>query len=552
MDLVILLAAALVLGLLFERLGQSALIGYLLAGTLVGPGVLGLVRHGEVIEGIAELGVALLLFVIGLEFSFRRLRVVGAVAIGGGLLQIALTAGLVAVAARALGLEWSIALALGLITAPSSTACVMRMLNDRAELETVHGRVALGILLLQDAAFVVLIVLIAVLAGSGSLGQAIGRISISLGLGAALIGGFVVLTNLIMPRLFTATAIARNRELPLLLAVTTCLGAAWTAYALGLSPVLGAFVAGMLLAESPYATWIRADVSALRTLFVTLFFASIGMLGDLPWVAQHWLWLVIAVPAVLTAKAIIIVASTMLFRLSLRGAVAVGLCLAQTGEFSIVLANYASGNQLLDHDALRLVVATTVLTLLLTPYLVAAAPRLGRWVSRRWGRFDASSPDGRVADISREAWRDHVVVIGCGPAGRNVLEALQMTGVSLVAADLNPRTLQWAREAQIPTLVGDASQEAVLTELHVTAARAVVVTVPDHRAAVAIVSLARSLTPGVRVFARARYHRFAGQLEHAGAQLVDEESLTGRQLGQKVIADLGLSPPADDALPPDD
>ncbi len=551
-DIIILLAFAFVLGLLMERARQSALIGYLLAGTLLGPGGFNVIQDEAVIRGLAELGVALLLFSIGLEFSWRRLRALGRVALLGGALQIVCTAALGTLIGVTLGLGLSASVALGLVIAPSSTACVLRVLYQRAELDSMHGRASLGILLLQDIALVPLVLIMTVLGSDSSRAEATVQLAQSLGLAAVVVVGFYGVTTYILPRILDAAALSRNRELPILLAVTTCLAAAWVAHALQLSPVLGAFVAGVLLAESPYATWIRADASAIRTIFVTLFFASIGMIDSLGWLKGHWHWLALGVPAIVVGKAAVVWVVAWLCRVPMRHALAAGLCLAQTGEFSFVLVGIAHEGTLLGEDVFRFMVAATVVTLLLTPYLVAGGPGFGRWLVNSIGRGkrfrqepSATAPTGVLSG--------HVIVVGLGPAGRAVCDTLKGE-FDVAVIDLNPGARTLAEPGGPRVEIGDATQETVLERVNVGEAGAVVITLPDHRSAVQVAGLARQIAPMIRIYARARYHRHAPDFERHQVECVDEESVTGGRLGTLVLEGLRVGrspdiPPADTPEP---
>ncbi|RJP26174.1 MAG: sodium:proton exchanger [Candidatus Abyssobacteria bacterium SURF_5] len=533
LDMVVLLAAALFLGLLFERFKQSAILGYLAAGAALGPGGLNLISSREMVSAMAELGVALLLFTIGLEFSLSRLRRLGAIAVGGGSLQIALTAAIVAAGGWAFGLSPAVAIALGLMVAPSSTACVLRVLSERAEIESIHGRNALGILLLQDIAVVPLVLLMTMLGGEGTPLQAVTGLGRSILLVVLFVGVFYLLSNYVLPRLFDITIVSKNRELPILLAAVTVLGSTWAAHALQLSPALGAFIAGFLLAGTPFATQTRADVGALRTLFVTLFFASIGMLADMHFVLRQWPLVAVAVTLIVTGKALIIWPIALLFRNSNRYAVATALSLAQVGEFSFLLAQVAQNRGVLDENFFRLFVTATVATLFLTPYMVASAPRVGEWVDQRIRRKkvrarEPIAPEGGLFN--------HIIVIGYGPAGRHVVETLRATDFHVLVIEMNPRTVAAMRRDKIDAHVGDASQAEVLEHAQVSTAQAVVVTVPDHRIALQVIRQARALSPKALVFARARYHIFAGDLVSAGAHVVvDEEQEVGNSLSLEVL-----------------
>ncbi len=538
-DIVVLLAAAMLLGLILERLGQSAILGYLLAGTLLGPGAFNVIHHGQHLTQMADIGVALLLFTIGLTFSWRQLRSLGAVALGGGSAQLAGTALLTLGICVALGRPLLEGGAIGLIVAASGTACMLRVFIDRAEIESIHARVSLGISLLQDMAVIPLMLFLASAGGGGTAWQIFGGLLKNAGLMAVLIVGVYLLTIVVLPRIFTAAALVKNRELPILLAVTTCLASCWAAASLGLSPALGAFAAGILLAESPYSTGIQADVGVLRTLFLTIFFAVIGTLGDLAWLIAHWQWLAAVVPAVVIGKAAVVWVVALLFRMPLRHAIATGICLGQLGEFSFVLAQMASDSGLLPETSFRLMISVTLATLILTPFLVAGSSRVGAAVERFARRLGLRLVDRDVASEAADRLENHVIVVGYGPAGQGVVSELRARGVPVAVIDLNPQTVAAARAGGLPAELGDATHEFVLHRLAAPEARAIVVTLPDHRTVIDVLDQAGRVAPNARLLARARYHIHAPLLTQHGAMILDEESETGQRLGLKVLGLLG-------------
>jgi len=534
LDVLILLAAAMVLGAVCERLRQNAIVGYLLAGTLLGPNALDLMPSHREVQSISELGVALLLFTIGLEFSWQRLRRLGTAALGGGSLQVVGTGIVFATGGALLGLSPAAAVALGAAVALSSTACVLRVLGDRTELDSVHGRNALGILLLQDMAVVPLVLLVTILGGSGSAGEVLLRLAGALGAAVGLVIALYLVFRYLVPRLLAAGPWVRNRELPILLAVVTAIGAATAAHALNLSPALGAFVAGLVLAESPFATQIRADVRSLRVVFVTLFFAAVGMLGDPGWVLAHWPAVAAMTAAVVLGKALITGGLLRLVGIPTGSAVATGLSLAQIGEFSFMLVAVASQGDLIGADLFNLLVSVTIVTLLLTPHLIAVAVPLATALNSRLCR-------GPLDATPAEPLAGHVVVVGYGPAGgvADVLLAAEPSWPVHVV-ELNPEMAAVARRKGMPVLVGDARQIDVLEHVHVATAAVVVVTVPDPATAVGVIAAVRSLAPRALVVARARYHRHRHRLLRAGADhLVDEESEVAHHLADAVRKAMG-------------
>lgn len=533
-NILILLFAALVLGAICERFKQSSILGYLVAGTLLGPNALQVVAGAEQVTALAELGVALLLFTIGLEFSWNRLKGLGSAALGGGAIQILVTIGLGALVSVVFDLSWRSSIAIGAIVALSSTACVLRLLVARAEIESSHGRHALGVLLMQDIALVPLVLVVTSLSGGGSISQVGADIVKTLAWAAALVLVLYLLMGKVMPRVLKLKTLLRNRDLPILLATVTGLGSACGAHFLGLSPALGAFVAGMLLAGSPFATQIRGDIVSLRTLLVTLFFSSIGMLGDPAWFLSHLAPVLALVVAIVVGKAIIIWAILYRFGLSHTNALATGICLGQVGEFSFVLVEVGRGS-LIDEGLFDLLISATIMTLFLTPYLVAWAPQLSRSLVGVLNRIGLLSIDMSKTATMSVSEGPQFVIIGFGPAGLAVGNTLQGVSNQVSVVDLNPGLIDDVEELGLVGHIGDAMQADVLEHAGILTASAVVVTVPDPVAAQAIVALIKSIAPEVHIIVRARYHRYLEPLQEAGAsEVVDEERLVGLRLAAKL------------------
>ncbi len=520
------LAAALVLGALAERLKQSAVIGYLAAGVLLGP----LLFQKQAIMGFADLGVALLLFSIGLEFSFRRLRSLGRVALVGGSLQIGLTM-LVFAAGLALVWPWSRGVALGAIVALSSTAVVLRVLNDRSEIDAVHGRNALGILLLQDISVVPLVLLITLLASGGGVGDSLLAIAKKAAAMAALALLFYGLFNILVPRLVARESFRRNRELFHLLTIVAATGASWLAHVMGVSPALGAFLAGVMLAESGYGVQIRADIGPVRTLFVTLFFVSIGMMADPRVMLFKLPLLLLGLLIVFVGKAAVVYLVIRLLRQTRRHALATGFALAQIGEFSFVLAMIAARDGLIDQETLSLVSSVTVLSLFVSPLLVTYAMPLAEAVIRRWRKGEEKVAASAVAEANAVS---PVVIVGFGPAGYRAALAYVEEGICPTIIEMNPQLVAEARDQGLTVQPGDATRVEVLEHAGVPQAQVVLITLPDPRTVRRIVERIRLLAPQAKLVVRARYNRSLDELKDAGAfALVDEESEVGRRLAAK-------------------
>ena len=540
LEIALVLSVALLLGGLFERIRQNAVTGYLLAGLLLGPAGTGWISNVEHIRLLAELGVALLLFTIGLEFSLSRLRASGRMAILGGTIQIVVTGVVGGSAAAASGLSTVEAIIIGAALSLSSTAVVLRVLADRTELESLHGRNALGILLLQDLAVVPLVLLVLAL-GEGVTGStAFGRFAFSIGVATALIAAIFLVTKYVFPRLLDIASAYRNRDLPVVLSFAVCLGAAGVSHAANLSPILGAFLAGMLLAESPFAAQIRADITPLRAVFLTLFFTSVGMLAQLP-TGRALLVVVPLALVIMWGKAMIVGFVVRLFRQPHTVAVSTGLALSQVGEFSFVLLELGYRQGLLPHATFQVLLSVSIVTLVLTPYVIAGAPKLGEAVTRILYRFTSASPAGVPSASNGQHLSGHVIIVGFGPAGQRVAEALQGAAMPFVVVDLNPRSVSAHRPA-IPIEFGDAARPEILHHLGVKHSRALVVTVPEPHMSELIIRQAKRIAPSIPVVARVRYHTHGSTLARAGAdRAVDEENLLGWALVNALREVIGVA-----------
>jgi CPA2 family monovalent cation:H+ antiporter-2 len=540
LDIALVLSVALLLGGLFERLRQNAVTGYLLAGLLLGPAGTGWISNVEHIRLLAELGVALLLFTIGLEFSLSRLRGSGRMAILGGTIQIVLTGAVGGSTAAAIGLSTSEAIVIGAALSLSSTAIVLRVLADRTEIESLHGRNALGILLLQDLAVVPLVLLVVAL-GEGVTGlTAFARFAFSIGVAAALIAAIFLVTKYVFPRLVDIASAYRNRDLPVVLSFAVCLGAAGVSHAANLSPILGAFLAGMLLAESPFAAQIRADITPLRAVFLTLFFTSVGMLAQLP-TGRMLLVVVPLALAIMCGKAMIVGFVVRLFRQPHSIAVSTGLALSQVGEFSFVLLELGYRQGLLPHETFQALLSISIVTLVLTPYVIAGAPRLGEAVTRSFHRFLGVPPATVHSAGDSQHPSGHVIIVGFGPAGQRVAKVLRGAAIPFVVADLNPRAVS-AHRSSVPIEFGDAARPEILHHLGLEHSRALVVTVPEPHTSELIIRQAKRIAPSIPVVARVRYHTHGSTLARAGAdRAVDEENLLGWELVKAVQELIGGS-----------
>lgn len=539
LDMFVILSAALLLGGLLERFKLSAIMGYMLAGLILGPGGIGFVEPGMV-HHLSNLGVALLMFTIGLGFSLKNVIQLGRTGLGGGVLQITMTMAVVFAICLLIGIGWREAIVVGAMIPMTSTTCVLPVFIQRGELESVHGRHTIAISIMQDVSVVILALLVVGIGGEGTPVELLLNMLKLVMFAVAFILCSYVVFNYVLPVALDAASMTKNRELPIMLAVVGCMAAAWSANWLGLSPALGAFVAGMLLAESPFATQIRADVVALKTLFVTMFFTSIGMLSSLRWFVEYWDVLIWLLPAVIALKSGIVWGILRNLGMPHFHAMATGLCLSNVGEFAFILATLGQQSGILTPPIFEPLLLITFSTMALAPFTVHGAPLAGRLVERLMARF---SPDGATPMIESEmaendlhSLQGHIIVVGLGPAGQGVIDAMHSTGQKCAVIDLNPRSVRAARGKGLAAIVGDASSPDVLEHANLAGAAAMVIALPDHKTSLQTLRQARAMAPHVPVVVRARYHIHAGEYRVFGAHAVlDEESEIGRGLAAAVI-----------------
>ncbi len=520
------LATAVAVLLLFGRLRLPAVAGLPLTGVLIGPSGLGLVTEQRV-EVFAEIGVVLLLFTIGLELSVGLLAELRRPFLLGGSLQAGLTAGAAAGGLAAFGVAPREALLLAAILVLSSTAVVLKLYGDRGESETPQARLTLAILLFQDFLVVPLLVLTPALAGR------VAAPRLALGLFAASLAGLGALflaARYLVPRLLDRFVKARVREVFVLGALALCLAMAWLTQSLGLSAALGAFLAGVLVAESEYSHQVVADVAPFRDVFASVFFVSIGMLVDLPLAVERLPAILAAAAGVVALKATAAGATVRLLGYPHRIAVLAGLGLAQIGEFSFLLMTQGRAVGLLSEETFQLLLATAVLTLLATPAVVRLAPPLAALLGRRAPPAPASA---------EPAWADHVVIVGYGVNGSLLASVLEEAHVRYVVVELAAETAQRARRQGRPVVYGDATRREILERAGLPRAAVVVFAISDAVAVERGVRLARQLNPGVEILVRTRRVHEIEALQRAGADhVVAEEFETAIEVFTHVLTRL--------------
>lgn len=524
-DIVIVLLMSVAVVYLFQRIRVPAVVGFLVSGVILGPHGLGLVQGIHEVEQLAEVGVILLLFTIGLEFSLQELLHMKRAVLLGGSVQVLGVLAAVFGGLTLAGVEPGQAFFLGLIATLSSTAVVLRMLQQRGEMESPQGRTALAVLIYQDLMVVPMMLVVPVLAGTGGgLGSALMGFGVKV---VAILVGVVVLARLVVPALLERVVRTRSRDLFLLAVVSVCLVVAWAAAEAGLSLALGAFLAGLIVSESEYSHQALADVIPFRDLFAAFFFVSIGMFLDVGLAVGQPLLLAALVGGVLVLKAVVAGGVALVLGLPLGSAVLAGLALSQVGEFSFILAGSGLAEGILTEVAFEWFLVVAVMTMGLTPFIIGAGPAVAGAIQRLplLSRSHAETSPAPAHGEDGAELRDHVVVVGYGVNGRNVTWAAGMAGIRHVVVDINPGLVQDYRAKGVPIHFGDASKGPVLEYLGVRRARAVVVAVADAAATRAITAQARALAPGCYIIARTRYTAEVEPLMEAGADLVIPEEL---------------------------
>jgi len=501
----------------FERLRLPAIAGFLVMGALVGPGGLGLIGQPERVSALAELGVVFLLFEIGLELPLERLRKLWRMALFGGGLQVAATLVCVTAIGAAMGLDLRTALVMGGLVAMSSTALVMRILSERGEIDAPQGQLAVGILLFQDLCVVPFLLGVSILTAGST--DDLAALALELARSLAQLAAFFLVARFAFPYLLDRAARLRSREIFTMVALLAVVGSAVFAEHIGLTLAVGAFAGGMVLSASPYAHQLFAEVVPLRGVLLGFFFTAVGMLFN-PAVALDNAVGVAAyfVCVVLLKASFIALIVAIALRQGVRLGVLTGLALAQTGEFSFVLAAAASDAGLLDAGLRQVFVAGSIATLVATPFLVNAAPNVARFLGRRAERLPR-----REAEDHAEGLRDHVILIGFGLAGQNLARVFKARGIAYVALDSNAAAVAAARRRGEPVLYGDATRHSILERIGIRHARLVAVAISDPLGTREVVALARSLAPAIPIFVRTHYVLEVDALEQVGATKVVAE-----------------------------
>ena len=532
--LALIFLAALGAAYLLHRLGQPPLIGFLAAGAVLGPYGLGLVTDVAVVESLAELGVVLLLFTIGLELSLGNLRRFGRIVGVAGPVQVLGTIGLVFAVARSRGVPPAASVFAGYLVALSSTAIVLKLLSDRREMDAPHGKFLIGILIVQDLAVVPMLVSLELLSlpNAGALPMVVALLKAVVATAA-----LVVAARILVPRFIGALAGTRQKEIFVVAVLFLVLGSAVATSWAGLSAALGAFLAGLVLAESDYGHQALADVSAFRDAFSALFFVSIGMLFQPRAFVEQPVLVATLLALILVGKTLMGGLPVLLLGYGPRVALVVGLSLAQIGEFSFVLLRQGLAAGLISPGGYRAFLAAAMVTMLATPFLSEASHALAHRASARPGPPAAPRAPGPAAE-------DHVVVFGYGHMGETVARMLRRAKTPFRVLDLDPDRVRRGRKHGVDIEYGDSTNEHVLRRVGIERAREAIVLLPDLRTTRQTLRHCRSLAPTLPLLARTRYVADIPALVGDGAdEVVAEEFHSSLEIADRALKRLGLPVP---------
>ncbi|MCC7260016.1 MAG: cation:proton antiporter, partial [Alphaproteobacteria bacterium] len=536
-SVIILLAASVVAAAFFRYLRLSPVLGYLIAGAAIGPYGFGIITNVHAASAIAEIGVVFLLFMIGLELTWERLQKLRAFVFGFGTLQVAITGLIIGFVVMALGGTQEVALIVGGGLALSSTAIVLQVNGETGERATQVGRLSLATLLLQDFAVVPLLVLVPLLAKgeSVSLWAAVADASAK---AAAALFLIIVGGRLLLRPLFKLIAGTRSSELFGAATLLLVLSAAWATEHAGLSLALGAFIAGLMVAETEFQHQVKADILPFKGLFLSLFFMTVGMSVNLELIAHKWEIILALTLALMLGKAALIMLLARLFRFARGAAVHAGLLLAQGGEFGFILFGLARDQGLLDAETTQMLLLLVSASMALTPLFAIVGKKIGDHLDR----FPRSSPE-QIAEDNSDLDR-HVIVAGYGRMGRMVGSLLTLEKIDYVAVDLDPHKVTAGREMGHPVYYGDAARADVLKAVGIERAEVLVITFRGmkHRQKSQTVLSIRQSFPYICILARAEDETQAALLRAAGADLVVTETLEASlQLGGELLRVKGVA-----------
>lgn len=532
-DIVIIFSLAIAVLLICHNLKIPDIVGFMITGLIVGPHGLGLISSVEQVEMLAELGVIMLLFSIGIQFSIKELLDMKKTIFLGGTIQVLLSIFLTVLIARLFCIPCNQALFLGFLVSLSSTAIVLKQLEARAELASPHAKVDLGILIYQDIIAVPMMIIIPILA-SGGAAPLPGRNTL---ITAFFVIAFLILAYYMVNPLLYQIARTQSRELFLLCVIVICFSIAYLTHSAGLSLALGAFMAGLIISESEYSHQAMANILPFVDTFTSLFFISIGMLLDSRIILEHFPLIIAFTFLLISLKVVIAVLVTIILGYPLRTSVLVGFALCQVGEFSFILSLAGLDNNLISGELYQGFLSAAVFSMILTPFLMALAPRIAAILSKL--SFPERIRSGsRAVDFKTEREEsNHLIIVGYGVNGKNLARAASSAGIPFVILEINSDTVSKEKKRGLPIMYGDATQELLLVQAGIERARMLVIAIHDSAASRCITAVARRINPSLYILVRTRFVADVHDLHELGAnQVIPEEYETSVEIFARVLA----------------
>lgn len=536
-DIIILLGFSVVIVFVLQRLKLPSIIGFLLTGVIIGPSGFSLIKAVEEVEILSEIGVILLLFVIGMELSIKQLVSIKKTVFIGGFLQVGITVVVASLVYHLLGNSWNESVFVGFLFSLSSTAIVLKTLQDRQELSEPHARNALAILIFQDIIVVPMMLITPMIAGeSSNLGMSI----LSLLLKSALV---VIITYVsaryIVPKLLHAIAKTNSKELFILVTITLCFAIAFFTSEIGLSLALGAFIAGLIISESEYSHQATSIILPFRELFTSFFFVSVGMLLDLSFFIQNVLFILLLVLVVLILKSTITAIAIKILRYPTKTAVLTGLSLFQVGEFAFILSKVGIDYNLLTPETNQYFLSVSIVSMILTPFVIILSENIaGRFmgVSKKLGLEKELIPGNTAEEVVNDILENHLVIIGYGINGSNLAKAAIQSNIPFIVIEMNAAIVKREKQKGLPIIYGDATQDHILEIVHLARARAAVIAISGHYATKTIVKNIRGVSDSLYLVVRTRYIADTSELLALGADdVVPEEFETSIQIFEHIL-----------------
>ncbi len=537
-DIVVIFGCSILVIFICNKIRIPSIVGFLITGVFIGPHTLGLVNSIHEVEVLAEVGIVLLLFTIGIEFSFKKLLQARKSVLLGGTLQVVLTAAATYLIATRFGAPTGGAVFIGFLIALSSTAIVLRIFQERAELDSPHGRNILSVLIFQDIVIVPMIIFTPMLAGGG--GEVGASLLVLIIKGVAIVAVVILGAKYLIPGLMYQIVRTRSREMFLLSIVLICIAVAWITSRMGLSLGLGAFLAGLIISESEYNYQALEGILPFRDVFTSFFFVSVGMLLNTAFVINHPLLILALALAVLATKTFMAAVVGIVLGLSIRSAVMMGLALCQVGEFSFILSKVGMDYNLLGADIYQGFIAISIFSMAATPFIIARSSLIGEFVSN-WGvmrRLKSRLVYERKdeADDKIRSMKDHLIIVGFGINGRNVARAARTAGIEYIIIEMNPDTVKQEQQKGEPIFYGDAAGEDIYKKARIGAARVLVIAISDPISTRRATEIARRLSHSIHIIVRTRFVQEMKPLYDLGAsEVIPEEFETSVEIFTLVL-----------------